>query len=276
MIDFLKVKKEITSLYQTYNITEKSELDWLFCSILKTDIAGLFDKKQITKKEYKKLKKVAKKRVSGMPLSKILKEAYFYKECFYVNTNVLTPRKETELLVEEIIKDYKDKKVNILDIGTGSGCIAILLKKHLNANVTALDISKKALKVAKKNAKNLKETITFIKSNLFEKVNETFDVIVSNPPYIKSEEINSLQEEVKNYDPHLALDGGITGYNIYKQIIKCAPQKLKENGKLYLELGIGQSATVKKMLEKKFKDIKIIKDYNNIDRIIVASNNKEI
>jgi release factor glutamine methyltransferase len=185
---------------------------------------------------------------------------------------VLTPRQETEILVEKVINDYKNtKNISILDLCTGSGIIAVTLKKYLQAEITASDISNKALKVAKKNAKSNKVKLSFLKSDLFNKINKKYDVIVCNPPYIKSSKINSLQTEVKNHDPLIALDGGVTGLNFYKKIIKNAPQNLSKSGRIYLELGKGQHKQVAKMLENRFKDINIIKDYNNIERIVYAT-----
>jgi release factor glutamine methyltransferase len=274
MTDLLQLKKEIALYYKQHNIVEKSELDWLFCHVLECTKAELFLKKQISGAQARKIKKYAKKRAQGMPLDKIIKQAYFYKLPFYVNNDVLTPRKETEHLIEAVIEQCKPKQnLNILDLGTGSGIIAITLQKELkNAKITASDVSKKALKVAKYNAKRHGVSIHFVKSNLFDKLKrKQFDVIVSNPPYIKSSEITSLQNEVKNYDPMLALDGGFTGLNLYKKIIRCMPKSLKSGGLLCFEVGQGQAQVLKKMLSKQFENIQIIKDYNKIERVVIAT-----
>ena len=273
MINLLTAKQQIEELYKSFNIFEKSEVDWLFCHILKLDRASLLMTKEITNKAFLKIKNIAKKRIKGMPLAKIIKTSNFYGFDFKVNKNVLTPRQETELLCEKVIDDFKSlENKNILDLCCGSGAIAIVLKKHLlSANITASDISRAAIRVAKYNAKKHNAQINFVKSNLFDKITNKFDAIVSNPPYIKTTDIMDLQTEVKDYDPLIALDGGITGLNFYKQIIKLAPQKLFTNGKLYLELGMGQYENVAKMLNKNFTDINIIKDYNNIERVIYAT-----
>lgn len=278
MIDLKLAKTQIGALYKSVNILEKSEIDWLFCHVLKLNKAGLLITDKITNAKYRKIKKIAKKRVKGMPLAKIIKTSNFYGLDFKVNTFVLTPRKETELLVERVITDNKEEHAKkLLDLGTGSGVIAIVVKKHIpNMDVTASDICTKALRVAKHNAKAQKTQIKFIKSSLFDKIDNKFDIIASNPPYIKISDIKHLQTEVKDYDPLLSLDGGVTGLNFYKQIIKAAPHKLFEDGKLYLELGKNQHEQVAKMLAKNFTDIEIIKDYNDIERVIVATKKRRI
>ncbi|PKK95924.1 MAG: peptide chain release factor N(5)-glutamine methyltransferase [Tenericutes bacterium HGW-Tenericutes-4] len=277
MVNLLTLKNEIKKSYEQHNILEKSELDWLFCHTLSCTQTELFKTEKITNKKARQIKRIAKKRICGIPLDKIIKKAFFYGESFYVNNNVLTPRKETEHLVEAVINDNNKKQnLNILDLGTGSGIIAIMLKKHLNVSVTASDISFRALLVAKKNARMHKTPIQFVRSNLFNKIKQNnFDIIVSNPPYIKSSEIDSLQNEVKNCDPHLALDGGFTGLSFYKQIIRNAPQKLKKSGKLYFEVGAGQAQTIIKMLNKNFYNFEVIKDYNQIERVVIATKKGE-
>jgi len=278
MSDFSELKKEVKNLYIQNSITEKSELTGLFCHILKCDLAQLLTIKKISKWQKLKIMRFAKKRIKGVPFYKLTKKAPFYKDEFLVNNNVLTPRKETEILVETIINQNKDNPfVKVLDLGTGSGAIGITLKKYLNCNVTASDISLKALCVAKKNAKLHKTKICFVKSDLFDKLKkEKFDIIVSNPPYIKSQDIDFLQSEVKNYDPHLALDGGFTGYSFYKRIIRVATKHLNEGGKLYFELGQNQAEWVEKMLNKNFTNIEIYEDYSKIKRVIVGTKKEDI
>jgi len=278
MNDFSKLKKELTNLYKQHNITEKSELTGLFCHILKCDLGSLLTIKEVSNSQKNKIMRFAKKRIKGVPFYKLTKKAPFYKDEFLVNNNVLTPRKETEILVETIINQNKNKTlIKILDLGTGSGAIAITLKKHLNCDLVASDISLKALRIAKKNAKLHKTKIRFVKSNLFDKLKkEKFDIIVSNPPYIKSQEIEFLQTEVKNYDPHLALDGGFTGYSFYKRIIRVVTKHLNEGGKLYFELGQNQAEWVEKMLNKNFTNIEIYEDYSKIKRVIVGTKKENI
>ena len=229
-------------------------------------------------KEDKDLQKVLKRRRKGEPISKIFGYTEFYGLKILINKNVLSPRQETEILAEQAIKITEraiktigENNFNVLDLCTGSGAIAISIKKNTIANVVASDISRKALKIAKINAENNSAKIEFVKSNLFQNLKgKQFDIIVSNPPYIESEEIKRLQTEVKNYDPKLALDGGNDGLNFYKKIITEAPKHLTPNGRILFEVGYNQSEIVKKLLTENFKDIIIVKDFNNIDRVVMA------
>ena len=161
----------------------------------------------------------------------------------------------------------------MLDLCTGSGAIAISVKKESNASVTAIDVSEKALELAKENAKLNGVEIEFIKSDMFTEISGTnlrkFDVIISNPPYIKREDISGLQREVKDFEPTLALDGGEDGYDFYRIICSLAKEYLTENGVLLLECGIGQAEQIASML-KGYKTVEIIKDYENIQRIVKA------
>ena len=210
------VLKEAKQILKENNIDER-EARLLLAFSLNMPLEKLIIKKEYTKKEFQKYIKIIKKRASKIPYAYIVGHKEFMKLDFEVNKNVLIPRDDTEILVEEVIKLDKKK---ILDMCTGSGCIAVSLANYIkDSEVDAVDISKKALKIAKLNAKNNNVFINFIKSNLFKKVKEKYDVIVSNPPYIKKEDLNNLQEEVKK-EPIKALDGGKTGLDFYKKIIK--------------------------------------------------------
>ena len=196
----------------------------------------------------------------------------FYGYDFKVDKNVLIPRLDTEILIEEIIKDIKSRsgEISVLDIGTGSGAIAVSIQKETGTKVTAVDISKNALEIAKFNAEQNDAKIEFILSDLFENVKQKFDFIVSNPPYIETETIKSLDKEVVLNEPILALDGGADGLDFYKRIIADAPKYLKKNGRLYFEIGYNQASSVSELMKKDFKNIKVLKDYGNNDRVVLG------
>ena len=209
--------------------------------------------------------------IEGEPIQYILGTQEFMGIEFLVNKNVLIPQPDTEILVEETIKLAKTmNKPKILDLCTGSGAIAVAIKKYMpEAKVWASDISKDALEVAKLNEKEHK--ISFIESNLFENIKEKFDIIVSNPPYIKTEEIKTLSKEVQN-EPKLALDGGQDGLDFYKKIVKEAIKHLNEDGYLCLEIGEDQREQVTKIIEQtnKYSKPQTIKDLGNNDRVIIV------
>ena len=211
---------------------------------------------------------------AGKPVQYITNKQEFMGLSFFVDENVLIPQPDTEILVEEAIKYANQIKENveILDMCTGSGCIGVALAKHVkNAKVTLVDISTKALEVAKKNAKEneVKEKVNFIQSDMFENIKSKFDVIVSNPPYIKTKVINELDLQVQN-EPHLALDGGENGLKFYEILINEAPKYLKENGKIFLEIGYDQKKEVEELARnsKLYKEIETVKDLANNDRVI--------
>ncbi len=218
------------------------------------------------------------KRVSGMPLQYITGQQEFMSLMFRVSPDVLIPRQDTEILVETVI-DYVKKidqsTVKILDIGTGSGCIAISLAYFLkNSLLTAIDISQAALDVAYSNAESagVSGRVRFIKSNLFENIceNERFDIIVSNPPYITTGDIENLQVEVKCHEPAAALDGGPDGLEFYRSIIMAAPRFLNADGFLAFEVGFDQSKQVAALMQERFCGISIIKDLSNVDRVVTG------
>lgn len=267
--------KEILEKFNKEHI-DKSDCDFIFCEVLnckRTEI--LIKLKNLTNKQKKLIIKATEKRLKKIPISQIFNKAYFYGEQFYVNKNVLCPRLETELLVEKSNNIIRLKSYNsALDLCTGSGIIAIMLKKLNTINLVASDISKSALMVAKKNAKIHKTKIKFIKSDLFNNIKSKFDLIVSNPPYIKTNEINFLEEEVKNFDPTIALDGKSDGLYYYRQICAYVDKYLNKNGTLILEIGYNQGKDVKNLFESKFNNVMIIKDYSDNDRIVICENLK--
>ena len=225
--------------------------------------------KQIEEKLALKYLENIEKLIQGFPIQYITNKQEFMKLNFYVDSNVLIPQPDTEILVEEVIKKQKQK---ILDLCTGSGAIAISLAKYIkNSNVCGTDISEQALKIAKKNAKANNVKVNFFKSDLFENINEKFEIIVSNPPYIETEVIKTLKPEVQK-EPHIALDGGQDGLNFYRKIIKQAPKFLKKDGMLFLEIGYNQKEAVENLLQNsnKYEKIECIKDLAGNYRVIIA------
>ena len=208
------------------------------------------------------------------PLQYIIGKVEFFGLEFIVNPSVLIPRQETEILVETIINSFKkEDNLKILDIGVGSGNISVSVAKHLhNSKITATDISEQALTTAKNNAEmnSVSEKINFINHNILkDDLNEEFDIIVSNPPYISEKEFPELKDELKVYEPKSALTDFSDGLNYFKVISSKAKSLLKNNGKIFFEVGQGQSEDVEKILrENNFKEILIVKDYLKIDRVI--------
>lgn len=217
------------------------------------------------------LNEYVKKRLVHMPIQYILNRAYFCGLPLYVNENVLIPRFDTEVLVEEVLAlSKKDKSKRILDICTGSGAIAIALKKLGGfERVDALDISDKALEVAKRNANELDLDINFLKSDMFSSLTceNKYDIIVSNPPYIQSDVVDTLESEVKDFEPRLALDGDVDGMKFYKIIAENYEQYLANNGVLALEIGYDEADDIRALFEG--KNVVIKKDLANLDRVAI-------
>ena len=217
------------------------------------------------------LNEYVKKRLGHMPIQYILNKAYFCGLPLYVNENVLIPRFDTEVLVEEVLKiSKKDKSKRILDICTGSGAIAIALKKLGGfERVDALDISDKALEVARRNANELDLDINFLKSDMFSSLTceNKYDIIVSNPPYIQSDVVDTLESEVKDFEPRLALDGDADGMKFYKIIAKNYEKYLADNGVLALEIGYDEADDIRALFEG--KNVVIKKDLANLDRVAI-------
>ncbi|MFQ6723736.1 MAG: peptide chain release factor N(5)-glutamine methyltransferase [Clostridia bacterium] len=232
-----------------------------------TDIA--FTNCDLTKKQYNNIIKKVKLRCRHKPITKIFGKAYFYGLEFKVNQNVLSPRFDTEILVDKALEVIKPND-RVLDLCTGSGCIAISIAKQVNAYVEGLDISKKALKIARKNVKKHNVNVDMYQSNMFDKVQGKFNVIVSNPPYIETSVVSMLDDEVKFYDPKLALDGGVDGLYFYHQIAKDVKNYLLDGGVLIMEIGYNQGEAVKDIFKDIAKDIKIVKDYGFNDRVVIV------
>ena len=231
---------------------------------------------QYSKEEELELKRAVNRRANHEPLDKIIGYKEFYKYTFSVDSNVLSPRPDTEILLEKALSLIDDsKECNILDLGTGSGCILLsLLKERPKALGVGVDISAKALVKAAENALNLQvgNRVNFINKSWTEEdfIQSEFDVIVSNPPYIPSKEIETLDIEVKKYDPISALDGGDSGLNCYEEIAKITPCLLKKDGYILLEVGYNQANDVAKIFQRNGMSlVEIAKDLSGINRCII-------
>ncbi len=269
-----ELSRVINILKEGGNDNPYFEAHLIFRYVLKlspTDLVLSRDKK-ISSCDIQTIDEYVNRRVNNEPLQYILKSQEFMGLEFYVDENVLIPRQDTEVLVEHILEHFKGNGITCLDIGTGSGCIAISIAKfNQKAYVKAIDISKNALEIAKKNAlsNEVSDRVSFCEADIFNyEPYGKFDLVVSNPPYIKSSDILDLQKDVKNFEPGLALDGGETGLLYYERITKLAPKLLNDGGMLAFEVGFDQSEDVKKLMEKDFCDIKIVKDLCGVNRVV--------
>ncbi len=230
--------------------------------------------KKIEKKNFYIFKGYLNRRSKNEPIAYILKEKEFWSKKFKVNKDTLIPRAETELLVDELLKMYRGKKISILDIGTGTGCIIISLLSNLKKSIgIGIDISKKAILIAKINAKNINvyNRIRFINKSVENIFNVKFDLIVSNPPYLQRKDIKNLSEDIKKYEPRMAIDGGKDGLDLIKKVIYKSKYILKINGSLALEIGNEQIKEVSKILtDNNFRIKKVIKDYKDNIRCVIA------
>ena len=216
------------------------------------------------------------KRKKGQPVAYLTEKKEFWKNTFYVNKHVLIPRPDTEIIIEEAFKLFLNKKsIHILDIGTGSGCILLsLLKEFKGFYGTGIDISKECIKVSKYNSKLLKldNRVKFFISDVDNFTIGKYDVIISNPPYIEKYKLKYLEKGIVNYEPNLALDGGIDGFYEINKVISNSRKLLKKNGKFFLEIGFNQRQQVKKILEKKgFFINKILRDYGKNYRCVICT-----
>ena len=214
------------------------------------------------------------RRLHKEPIAYIINEKEFWSKKFQVNKNTLIPRPETELLVEDLIKIYKNKNISLLDVGTGSGCIIISLLSELpNSKGLGIDISSSALKIAKHNAllHKVEDRIKFYNKSIINLFNCKFDLIVSNPPYIDTKNIKNLDDDIKKHEPLIALNGGNDGLDVIKKVIYKAKEILKINGRLAIEIGNWQSKKVSKELKiNNFIIEKYIKDYKDNTRCLIS------
>lgn len=258
----------IKKTFKDGGIEDDVDAEWLICEVTGFKRSELSSEKFVSAKKIDEIEKLVKERLSGRPLWYVLGTANFYGYDLKVDERVLIPRPETEELVEKALK-IVDENSEVLDLCTGSGAIALVLKAKTGAKVSASDVSKEALELATENFKKYNLDINVIESNAFENIDGKFDLIISNPPYIKTQDIDGLQSEVKNFEPRLALDGGADGLDFYRVIANNAKDFLKANGTLLLEVGIDQAESVKTLLGVDYRT-EIIKDLSGIDRIVKA------
>jgi len=229
---------------------------------------------EVSKNIIDDFEKLIFRRANREPLAYILKKKEFWSKDFFVDRNTLIPRPETELLCESVIKIFKNKNLYILDMGTGTGCIILsILSEIKGAKGIGVDVSKKAIIVAKKNSNKLglNKRVKFINKSLEDIYNYKFDLIISNPPYIKNSDIKNLSDDVKRFEPRIALDGGKEGLDVIKKVIYKSKTILKRLGILALEIGYGQYYKVSQILkEQNFKEELLIRDYKNNVRCILS------
>ena len=252
-------------LKETFNFDEK-EL------IMNSDIL-------ISISKVNEVKKILSRRLKGEPVSKIFRKRDFYDSTFLISDDVLDPRPETELIIDIANKYISENNYkSFIDLGTGSGCIILsILKENKNIKGLGLDISLNAINIAKKNSSRLKleNHAMFLVSDWFSSVKETYDLIISNPPYISSDEIRTLPKDVKNYDPLISLDGGQDGLKCYREIAEDVNRIINKNGRVILEIGCNQAEDVIKIFEiNKFKFLNKVLDINGLDRILIFESKK--
>ncbi|WP_454206837.1 peptide chain release factor N(5)-glutamine methyltransferase [Peptoniphilus sp. Marseille-Q6390] len=261
--DYLKDLEYTDPIYETRRILS---------DLLNKDLSYLVshDEDLLDSKIENKYFEILEKRQKGIPLQYILGEEDFYGRTFKVIEGVLIPRQDTEISVEKILNIIENNQINnMLEIGCGTGIVSISMDLESSIDVTAVDISEKAIENTRINKEKLNSKIKIINSDLFSNINEKFDLIYSNPPYIKSSEIENLQVEVKDYEPRLALDGGEDGLFFYRSIIKSSPEFLNHKGFLVFEIGHDEAEDICNLMKDKFK-VEVYKDLNNLDRVVVG------
>ena len=233
---------------------------------------------EISQEDMEKYQRLIEQRGKHIHLQQLTKEAYFYGMKFFVNENVLIPRQDTEILVEQVLNLSKGREnLKLLDMCTGSGCILLALLANLKkASGTGVDLSEKALEVAQRNGRELELEASWVQSNLFDTVSGTYDIIVSNPPYIETAVIEGLMDEVKLYEPRMALDGTEDGLFFYRKITAQAGKYLNNNGILAFEIGYNQGKAVSEfMKENGYEEVQVLQDLAGLDRVVTGRIEKE-
>ena len=236
--------------------------------------------RRLSIQEYNYFQDMVNQRLKGKPIAYLIRRKSFWKYDFFVNENVLIPRPETEIIIEQVLKIYKKKnKINFLDIGFGSGSILLsILKEKKDFNGTGIDISKDALKVCKINAYKLavKNRVKLFKSDIDKFSKGKYDLVISNPPYIKKLDLKYLEKDVIDFEPKIALDGGLDGTSEIRKIVKKSSELIKNGGKLILEIAYDQKKEVKNLLiENGFYINSVVKDLSNNDRCIISTKIKK-
>ena len=261
-------KQKALDILLNAGVDEPSDVDWILCEVTKLKRSELADDINVTPYMQIKAENMLKQRAEGKPLQYVLGNTDFFGYEFFVDENVLIPRFETELLVDKLLP-YINKNSRVLDLCCGSGAIGITIKLKKDCTVVLSDLSEGAVAVSQKNAQKLGADVVVLNGDLFEKVKEKFDLIVSNPPYIPTQDILGLDKNVKDFEPTMALDGGDDGLDFYRAIISQAPAYLSDNGMLAFELGIGQMDDVVALVQEGFDLVARVKDYNGIERIAI-------
>ena len=266
------------TLKQLSNTSSKLDSEILLSKIIKKNRQYLIlnSNEELKKENIKSFDYLVKRRKKGEPIAYLINKKEFWKQNFYINQNVLIPRPDTEILVEETLKLFNvNSKLNMLDIGTGSGCILIsILKERRNFFGTGIDISKKAINVARFNAKmhQLSNRVKFYNSDVDKFLIGKYDLVVSNPPYIKRQDLKYLEVDVKGFEPKLALDGGKDGFSKITKVISKTSTLLKKNGRFILEIGFGQKKKILSILKQNnFFINKVVKDYGKNDRCVIST-----
>ena len=274
-----------TAIEKAYKVLKKKEIKspWLDSELLLSKVINksrefiiLNSNLNINDKDYHFFQELINERLKGKPIAYLTGTKFFWKHEFFINNKVLIPRPDTEIIVEQVLKIYEKKnKINFLDIGFGSGCILLsILKERKDFKATGIDISSHALKICNINAYKLgvKNRVKLFKSDIDKFSKGKYDLIISNPPYIKKLDLKYLEKDVIKFEPKLALDGGLDGISEIRKIIKKSSELIKNGGKLILEIAYNQKKEVKQLLKKNsFYINSVVKDLANNDRCIIST-----